>query len=91
MLLPSTFKIIPLPSMAFQRTNLATIIYNTKELLARNRRIRIVHTLRECNVCADFLAKLGARHPEAYSPLVTPPDGMSLLLLADASETLFSR
>ncbi|PNX84656.1 hypothetical protein L195_g040719, partial [Trifolium pratense] len=38
--------------------------------------------LREGNVCANFLAKLGARHPEAYSPLATPPYGMSLLLLA---------
>jgi hypothetical protein len=43
------------------------------------------------NACADFLAKLGVRNPEAYSRIATPPVGMSFHLLADASGTLFSR
>ncbi|MCI43773.1 hypothetical protein A2U01_0065011, partial [Trifolium medium] len=43
------------------------------------------------NACADYHAKFGAANPEAYSPIVDPLDGMSLLLLADASGTLFSR
>ncbi|MCI40968.1 glucan 13-beta-glucosidase, partial [Trifolium medium] len=67
------------------------IIYNIKDLLSRNWRVRLMHTLREGNTCADFLAKIGACNPEAYSPIVVPPDGMSLLLLADASGTIFSR
>ncbi|MCH93427.1 ribonuclease H protein [Trifolium medium] len=69
----------------------ATILYNIKEYLARDWRIHIVHTFREGNACADYLAKFGAANPEAYSPIVDPPDGMSLLLLADASGTFFSR
>ncbi|PNX57923.1 hypothetical protein L195_g058935, partial [Trifolium pratense] len=28
------------------------------------------------NTCGDFLAKIGAYNPEAYSPIVVPPDGM---------------
>ncbi|MCH83631.1 ribonuclease H protein [Trifolium medium] len=67
------------------------IIYNIKDILTRNWRVRLVHTLREGNTCADFLVRIGARNPEAYSPLVAPPDGMNLLMLADANGTLFSR
>jgi ribonuclease HI len=69
----------------------AAIIYNIKDLLARDWRVRVMHTLREGNACADYLAKIGARNLEAYSPIVVPPDGMNLLLLADASGTLFFR
>ncbi|PNY09474.1 ribonuclease H, partial [Trifolium pratense] len=67
------------------------IIHNIKELLARNWRVNVVHTLRDGNTCADYLAKLGARSLEAYSPLATPPVGMNLLLLANGSGTLFPR
>ncbi|PNX79472.1 hypothetical protein L195_g035458, partial [Trifolium pratense] len=45
----------------------------------------------EGNACADYLAKLGANNLEAYSSMFAPPAGMNLLLLADASGTLFSR
>ncbi|CAJ2652542.1 unnamed protein product [Trifolium pratense] len=51
----------------------AAIIHNIKELLARDWRIHIVHTYREGNACADYLAKFGASHPETYSPLADPP------------------
>ncbi|MCI76768.1 hypothetical protein A2U01_0098038, partial [Trifolium medium] len=53
--------------------------------------VRVVHTLREGNACANYLARIEARNPEAYSPIAIPPDGMSLLLLANASETLFAK
>ncbi|PNX92428.1 hypothetical protein L195_g015564 [Trifolium pratense] len=43
------------------------------------------------NTCADFLAKIGACNPEAYSRKVVPPDETSLLLLVDASEIFYSR
>ncbi|KAK2421190.1 hypothetical protein QL285_031846 [Trifolium repens] len=69
----------------------AAIILNIKDLLARDWRIKVVHTLREGNVCPDFLAKLGALDLEVFSPIVVPHAGMNLLLLADASETLFFR
>jgi hypothetical protein len=69
----------------------ATIIHNIKNLLARDWRVKVVHTLREGNACVDYLAKLGAHNLVPYAPISTPPAGMSLLLLNDASETLFSR
>jgi ribonuclease HI len=69
----------------------AAIIHNIKDLLARDWRVKVVHTFREGNACADFLAKLGARNLEAYSSVAIPPAEMNLLLLADASGTLFSR
>jgi hypothetical protein len=62
--------------------DIRSVIYNIKELLT-DRRIRLMHTLQEENACADYLAKMGAHNPEAYSPLAVPPDGMNLLLLAD--------
>jgi hypothetical protein len=50
-----------------------------------------VHTLREGNACADYLAKLEARNLEAYSRIAIPLAELSLLLLADACGTLVSR
>ncbi|GAU46107.1 hypothetical protein TSUD_95790 [Trifolium subterraneum] len=69
----------------------AAIIYNIKDLLAKDWRVKVVHTLREGNTFADYLAKLGARNDEAYSSIAIPSNGMCLLLLADASGTIFSR
>jgi hypothetical protein len=59
--------------------------------MMRDWRVRLVHILMEGNTCADYLAKIGARYLEVYSPIAILLDGMGLLLLADASETLFSR
>ncbi|PNX76772.1 ribonuclease H, partial [Trifolium pratense] len=42
---------------------------NIKDLLTRDWRVRVVHTLREGNACADYLAKIGAGNPEAYSTI----------------------
>ncbi|KAK2377199.1 hypothetical protein QL285_077906 [Trifolium repens] len=67
------------------------IILNIKDILARDWRVKVVNTLWEGNACADFLAKLGARSLEAFSTISMPPAEMNLLLLADASGTLFSR
>jgi hypothetical protein len=67
------------------------IILNIKDLLARDWRVKVVHTLWEGNVCAYFLAKFGVHNLKAFSPIVVPPAAMNLLLLADASGTLFSR
>jgi ribonuclease HI len=69
----------------------AAILLNIKDILARDWRVKVTHTLREGNACADFLAKLGARNDAALSILTTPPAGMNLLLLADASGTWFKR
>ncbi|KAK2358414.1 hypothetical protein QL285_095601 [Trifolium repens] len=69
----------------------AAILLNIKDILARDWRVKITHTLREGNACTDFLAKFGAHNNEALSIMVTPPAGLNLLLLADASGTWFNR
>jgi hypothetical protein len=58
------------------------IIFNIKDLLARDWRVKVVHILREGNVCIDFLAKLEAHNLEVFFPIVVPPTGMSLLILS---------
>jgi len=35
--------------------------------------VELVHTLREGNVSADYLAKIGANSIEAYQSFVAPP------------------
>jgi ribonuclease HI len=69
----------------------AAIILNIKDLLARDWRVKVVHTLRGGNVCADFLAKPGAHNLEVFSPIVVPHAGMNLLPLTYASGILFFR
>jgi hypothetical protein len=44
-----------------------------------------MHTLREANACACYLAKIGVCNLEAYSLIAVPPNGMNLLLQTDAS------
>nr|ABD33267.1 hypothetical protein MtrDRAFT_AC158501g4v2 [Medicago truncatula] len=44
----------------------------------------ILHTLREGNQCANFLAKLEAPMDSALSNHATPPDGLVPLLRDDA-------
>ncbi|KAF7821947.1 ribonuclease H [Senna tora] len=51
-------------------------------------RWRITHVLREGNQCADFMAKLGSSNDEEYVVWEDPPDGISLMLLADRISTL---
>lgn len=60
-------------------------------LLNRRWEIRLLHTLREGNSCADFLAKAGARQQFAFHTVVTPPLKLEPLLLADALGTTFVR
>ena len=69
----------------------APIIRNIQELLARDWQVRVLHTLREGNACAEYLAKLGAGSHESFWSIEHPPAGINLLLLTDASGTFFSR
>jgi ribonuclease HI len=45
----------------------AAIFYNIKDILARDWRITISHTLRDGYACADYLAKFEARNLKAFS------------------------
>jgi hypothetical protein len=48
----------------------AAIIYNIiKELIASDWTVKVVHTLREGNGYADYLAKLDAHNLEPYAPI----------------------
>jgi hypothetical protein len=69
----------------------AAIILNIKDILARDWRVRISHTLREDNACANFLAKYGVHHNEAFTTIASPPARINLLLLADANGTWFHK
>lgn len=51
----------------------------------------LIHTLREGNACADFLAKREAEQMEEFVTTDVPLEGMSLLLFADASGVSFVR
>jgi len=66
----------------------ATIIYNIKELFARDWHVHMHHTLREGNACVNYLAKLRAGSHETYRSIATTPTGISLLV--DASRISFS-
>jgi hypothetical protein len=69
----------------------ATILHNIKDILKRDCQVLILHTFRESNACADFLAKHRANHMDAYSSIATPSAGLNLALMADASGTWFTR
>ncbi|XP_057444549.1 uncharacterized protein LOC130736776 [Lotus japonicus] len=67
------------------------LIASVNDLLRRQWEVRLEHTLRDGNACADFLAKVGAAQGLAFHVLVDPPPELSLVLLADKSGTMFVR
>jgi ribonuclease HI len=69
----------------------AAILNNIKDILNRDWHVSILHTLREGNACADYLAKHGANNNEVFSSIAIPPAGLNLFLLADACGTSFLR
>ncbi|XP_057425690.1 uncharacterized protein LOC130719059 [Lotus japonicus] len=62
----------------------ASLIWDIKDLLGHEWQVVVLHTLREGNVCADFLAKFGASRDRSIVAIDHPLDEMSMLLLADA-------
>jgi ribonuclease HI len=69
----------------------AAILNNIKDIMKRDWQVLLIHTLREGNACADYLAKQGATHTDVYSSIDIPPAGLNLALLADACGTCFTR
>jgi ribonuclease HI len=69
----------------------AAILNNIKDIMKRDWQVLLIHTLREGNACADYLAKQGASHTDVYSSIAIPPVGLNLALLADACGTCFTR
>lgn len=50
----------------------ATVIQHIKDCIRQNWTVRILHTLREGNSAADFMAKLGANSSDRWSVLHHP-------------------
>ncbi|XP_057418881.1 uncharacterized protein LOC130713097 [Lotus japonicus] len=69
----------------------ASLIWDIKDLLSRTWMVKLHHTLREGNACADFLAKHGASQNEALVLVEQPVAALGLLLLADAAGVSFVR
>lgn len=68
-----------------------SLIWDIKDLLARDWLVDIHHILREGNACADFLAKHGAGQDQEFVSIDQPSPDLGLLLLADASGVAFER
>ena len=51
----------------------ACVIVNIKELLSRDWEVMVRHTLREGNMCADSLVKLGLRGNKSIMYWDSPP------------------
>jgi ribonuclease HI len=67
------------------------IIDSIKELISRDWNISFVHTYREGNQCADFMAKLGANAMDCFGIFPEPPASLGSLLLSDAMGTPYTR
>jgi ribonuclease HI len=67
------------------------LLSDIKELMQREWRCKLGHVLREANACADFLAKLGPSLPNDLTIWATPPPGLRMFLLSDASGTFHLR
>ncbi|KAK9266191.1 hypothetical protein L1049_003437 [Liquidambar formosana] len=59
------------------------IVQDCRDLMNRDWRCEIRHTHREANMCAEFLAKVGANNDEGFNILEDPPDGIQSLLFQD--------
>jgi hypothetical protein len=67
------------------------LIFEIRELLSRDWTIRIKHTFREANFCADFMAKLATSYDNGLMIWDEPPQGLQQLLLADIVGISFPR
>lgn len=67
------------------------IIQDIKRITCLNWDVRICHTLREGNGCADIFAKMGARSDADFQEWRTPPASVRPMLTADATGVEFIR
>lgn len=69
----------------------ATIVQEVRDLLALPWHVDLQHTLREGNMCADHLAKMGAAGREKLRTFASPPPDLSVLLAGDAAGVTYPR
>ncbi|KAJ6416826.1 hypothetical protein OIU84_002664 [Salix udensis] len=67
------------------------LIFEIRELLRRDWTVRIAHTFREANFCADFMAKFATSCDNGLMIWDEPPQGLQQLLLADIMGISFPR
>ncbi|GAU50330.1 hypothetical protein TSUD_290660 [Trifolium subterraneum] len=80
----------------FQPPKYIAIINAIQELISRDWNVSFVHTYREANQCADFMAKLGTKSMNNCFEIFTdiflePPTDLTSLLESDAEGTGYSR
>ncbi|KAF7824839.1 ribonuclease H [Senna tora] len=68
-----------------------SLIGEIRELLERNWEARLIHTLREGNQCADYLAKLGSRSNNGCYIWNSPLPALYVQLSRDAVGVMYSR
>lgn len=69
----------------------ASEIANIKNLMNLERELSLSHTLREGNVSADFLAKLGSSNVVKMKIWKSLPEGLETLLVSDSKRMLHPR
>jgi hypothetical protein len=67
------------------------LTFEIRELLSRDWTVRIEHTFREANFCADFMAKFATSCDNGLMIWDEPPQGLQQLLLANIMGISFSR
>jgi ribonuclease HI len=67
------------------------LIFEIRELLSRDWTVRIEHTFREANFCADFMAKFATSCDNGLMIWDEPPQGLQQLLLANIMGISFPR
>jgi len=59
--------------------------------MAKDWTFQLRHTLKEGNMCADFLVKLGTRSTSDLLIVLNPPAELRLLLMADSMGVAYHR
>lgn len=69
----------------------SAVIASISAVLHQEWEVAMIHTLREGNASADFLARLGAMEDDRWRLWEAPPPGLSPLLNSDAARVAFVR
>ncbi|CAJ2673969.1 uncharacterized protein LOC123892375 [Trifolium pratense] len=69
----------------------ANEIFSIRQLVDKDWDVVVEHTLREDNACADVLAKMSALSNLPLVKITSPPNELSMPLLADAQDVVFIR
>jgi hypothetical protein len=67
------------------------LTFEIRELLSRDWTVRIEHTFREANFCADFMVKFATSCDNGLMIWDEPPQGLQQLLLANIMRISFPR